>query len=280
MESNFSAEQSDCLDEYERILNLLRAHGFNVEECAMIKAVEECAPMFVSEPMEGYESITLPSALAHCLNILVRVENEDMADFDIHDGDELLVKLQSSARTDDIVLIEHDGAICVRAYYRDRDACYLVSRSADIPLINAQDANIIGVVRRIIHDNLRANSYESRRIIEQHKSKDSKVITDDMLRNSLSRIAELIKTKRQWFAIYRVLVDADIIADSAWTDFIDLLNLHLQERIDLDINDLRRINIMCFARPLSTWKRERSPAKRTYNDYYQLAVAFQKMLKG
>ena len=263
--------QSDYQEECNGNLALLRAHGYNVEECAMMET---------EELKEGYENIALPRTLAHGLNILVRVENEDMADFDIHDGDELLVKLQSSARTDDIVLIEHEGRICVRAYYRDRDACYLVSRSADIPLINAQDANIIGVVRRIIHDNLRANSYESRRIIEQHKSKDSKVITDDMLRNSLSRIAELIKTKRQWFAIYRVLVDADIIADSAWTDFIDLLNLHLPERIDLDINDLRRINIMCFARPLSAWSRERSPAQRTYNDYYQLALAFQKMLRG
>ena len=263
--------QSDYPEEYKQSIALLRAHGYDVEECAM---------MNTKEIREGYENIALPRTLAHSLNILVHVENEDMADFDIHDGDELLVKLQSSARTDDIVLIEHEGRICVRAYYRDRDACYLVSRTADVPLINAQDANIIGVVRKIMHDNLRANSYESRRIIEQHKSKDSKVITDDVLRNSLSRIAELIKTKRQWFAIYRVLVDADIIADSAWTDFIDLLNLHLPERIDLDINDLRRINIMCFARPLSAWSRERSPAQRTYNDYYQLALAFQKMLRG
>lgn len=263
--------QSDRLEEYKQSIALLRAHGYKVEECAM---------MNTKEIREGYENITLPRTLAHSLNILVRVENEDMADFDIHDGDELLVKLQSSARTDDIVLIEHEGRICVRAYYRDRDACYLVSRSADIPLINAQDANIIGVVRKIMHDNLRANSYESRMIIERHKQKECKVITDDVLRKALSRIAELIKTKRQWFAVYRVLVDADIIADSAWTDFIDLLNLHLSERIDLDINDLRRINIMCFARPLSAWSRERSPAQRTYNDYYQLAVAFQRMLRG
>ena len=280
MESNFSTVQSDYPEEYERILNLLRTHGFNVEECAMIIAEEECATMFVSEPMEGYESITLPSALAHCLNILVRVENEDMADFQIHDGDELLVKLQSSARTDDIVLIEHEGRICVRAYYRDRDACYLVPRSADIPLINAQDANIIGVVRKIMHDNLRADGYISRAMVENYKSEQKSTITDDKLRSAINEISHRVKTKRAWFAIYRVLVDADIIADSAWTDFIDLLNLYLPERIDLDINDLRRINIMCFARPLSAWSRERSPAQRTYNDYYQLALAFQKMLRG
>ena len=30
MESNFSTVQSDYPEEYERILNLLRAHGFNV----------------------------------------------------------------------------------------------------------------------------------------------------------------------------------------------------------------------------------------------------------
>ena len=105
--------QSDYPEEYKQSIALLRAHGYDVEECAM---------MNTKEIREGYENIALPRTLAHSLNILVRVENEDMADFDIHDGDELLVKLQSSARTDDIVLIEHEGRICVRAYCRDRDA--------------------------------------------------------------------------------------------------------------------------------------------------------------
>lgn len=277
MESNFSAVQSDCLEEYERILNLLRAHGFNVEECAMIKAEEARATMFVNEPMEGYESITLPSTLAHCLNILVRVENEDMADFDFHDGDELLVKLQSSARTDDIVLIEHEGRICVRAYYRDRDACYLVPRSADIPLINAQDANIIGVVRKVMHDNLRANSYKSRMIIEQHKQKECKVITDEVLHSALSEIADSIKTKRQWFAVYRVLVDANVIYESEWTTFIDLVSQHTTHR-NLDMDDLRRLNVMCFARPLAKWTREKSPCPKVYNEYVAIAQTFREML--
>ena len=276
MESNFSTVQSDCLEEYERILNLLRAHGFNVEECAMIKAEEEYAAMFVSEPMEGYESITLPRTLAHGLNILVRVENEDMADFDIHDGDELLVKLQSSARTDDIVLIEHEGRICVRAYYRDRDACYLVSRSADIPPLLAKDANIIGVVRRIIHDNLRASSYESRKIIEQYKHRENKVITDDVLHNALSMIAEKINTKRKWFAVYRVLVDENVIYESDWTTFIDLVSQHADHALDVD--DLRRLNVMCFARPLAKWTREKSPCPKVYNDYETIAQTFRDLL--
>ena len=70
--------QSDYQEECNRNLALLRAHGYNVEECAMMKA---------EEIREGYENIALPRTLAHSLNILVRVENEDMADFDIHDGD-------------------------------------------------------------------------------------------------------------------------------------------------------------------------------------------------
>ena len=187
------------------------------------------------------------------------------------------MKLQSSARTDDIVLIEHDGRICVRAYYRDRDACYLVSRSADIPLISAQDANIIGVVRRIIHDNLRANSYESRMIIEQHKQKECKAITDEVLHRSLSEIADSIKTKRQWFAVYRVLVDNNVIYDSDWNTFIDLVSQHTSHR-NLDVDDFRRLNVMCFARPLSKWSREKSPAPKVYNDYVTIAKSFMNLL--
>lgn len=249
------------------MLALLRAHGYNVEECAMMET---------EELREGYENIALPHTLAHSLNILVRVENEDMADFDIHDGDELLVKLQSSARTDDIVLIEHEGKILVRAYYRDRDACWLVSRSADVPLIHAKDANIIGVVRRIIHDNLRANSYESRRIIEQHKQKECKVITDEALHQALSKIAEQISTKRKWFAVYRVLVDENVIYESDWTTFIDLVSQHADHALDVD--DLRRLNVMCFARPLAKWTREKSPCPKVYNEYVSVAQAFREFL--
>lgn len=260
--------QSGYQGEYNRMLALLRAHGYNVEECAMMET---------EELREGYENIALPHTLAHSLNILVRVENEDMADFDIHDGDELLVKLQSSARTDDIVLIEHEGKILVRAYYRDRDACWLVSRSADVPLIHAKDANIIGVVRRIIHDNLRANSYESRRIIEQQQSKKTHVITDDVLHNALSMIAEKINTKRKWFAVYRVLVDEHVIYDSDFITFIDLVMQHTPYN-SLDVDDLRRLNVMCFARPLAKWTREKSPCPKVYNEYVSVAQAFREFL--
>lgn len=229
-----------------------------------------------------YQNVALPSSLVRGLSIIIRADGESMSDFDVHDGDELSVRLQSSARTDDVIIADCDGEIMLKSYYRDRDGEYLVSHSDRIAplLFSEHDVRIIGVVRQIVQSNLRADGYISRAMVENYKSEQKSTITDDKLRSAINEISHRVKTKRAWFAIYRVLVDADIIADSAWTDFIDLLNLHLPERIDLDINDLRRINIMCLARPLSAWSRERSPAQRTYNDYYQLALAFQKMLRG
>ena len=60
--------QSDYQAECNRNLALLRAHGYYVEECAM---------MNTKEIREGYENISLPRTLSHSLNILVHVENED-----------------------------------------------------------------------------------------------------------------------------------------------------------------------------------------------------------
>ena len=48
---NYSIMQSDCQKTYTRNLALLRAHGYNVEECAM---------MVTEELKEGYENIALP----------------------------------------------------------------------------------------------------------------------------------------------------------------------------------------------------------------------------
>lgn len=128
-----------------------------------------------------------------------------------------------------------------------------------------------------MHDNLRANSYESRKIIEQHKNKERKVISDEVLHRSLSEIAEYIKTKRQWFAVYRVLVDKNVIYDSDWTTFIDLVTQHTANS-NLDVDDLRRLNVMCFARPLSKWSREKSPSPKVYNDYVTIAKTFMDLL--
>ena len=50
-ECNFSIMQSDYQEECNRNLALLRAHGYNVEECAM---------MVTEELKEGYENIALP----------------------------------------------------------------------------------------------------------------------------------------------------------------------------------------------------------------------------
>ena len=43
--------QSDRLEEYKQSIALLRAHGYNVEECAMMET---------EELKEGYENIALP----------------------------------------------------------------------------------------------------------------------------------------------------------------------------------------------------------------------------
>ena len=50
-ECNFSIMQSDYQEECNRNLALLRAHGYNVEECAMMET---------EELKEGYENIALP----------------------------------------------------------------------------------------------------------------------------------------------------------------------------------------------------------------------------
>ena len=50
-ECNFSIMQSGYQEECNRNLALLRAHGYNVEECAMMET---------EELKEGYENIALP----------------------------------------------------------------------------------------------------------------------------------------------------------------------------------------------------------------------------
>ena len=67
--------QSDRLEEYNQILALLRAKGYEVEECAM---------MNTTEIREGYENISLPRTLAHSLSIAIKASGAFiLTDFEV-----------------------------------------------------------------------------------------------------------------------------------------------------------------------------------------------------
>ena len=67
--------QSDRLEEYNQILALLRAKGYEVEECAMMNS---------QEIREGYENISLPRTLAHGLSIAIKASGAFiLTDFEV-----------------------------------------------------------------------------------------------------------------------------------------------------------------------------------------------------
>lgn len=258
--------------ECERSIALMRAHGWRMEVC----------PMIDLNSMPGsYRSIALPEALARRLTIIVGVEGETMSDFDLHDGDEMAVRLQTDARCDDVVLVDYDGRLIVRIFYRDADSAWLVSRDSAVPpleVTDSHDVRIIGTVRRVMHANLRGDSYACRKAVEAYRRQSASSVPASRLASALPRIASMLKAKRQWFAVYRILADRGIIAEADWSAFVALISRHVHPAPDIDINDIRRLNIGCFAKPFDRWTREKSPARKSYGDYCTVAQAFIRLL--
>ena len=96
----------------------------------------------------------IPKELAEIGTFVISVRGQSMRDFDLKEGDHLIVRQQDIAENGDIVIAMLDGNATVKAYYEDNSGTrWLIPGNPDfdpIPLTDST-ARIIGVVRQIIH---------------------------------------------------------------------------------------------------------------------------------
>lgn len=228
------------------------------------------------------ETVTVPQEFLRECDYAVAVRGESMRDYDLKEGDKLLVNVQDVADNGDIVIASVDGGMTVKAYYEDRAGHkWLVPGNKNfLPIsLDRTDARIMGRVRRIIHRSPRVDVNVLAQTVEEAQSDNAVDYGREAVALAVGRAREYMETKRMgesraWFAVYRVFVDRGIVKAGDYAGFQNLLTEVLGDEAPvLNVRDMRyNLDVQSFAKPLSLWNANDAPVTlRRFFDYMEVA---------
>ena len=117
----------------ERALTLTQEHATHPEACLPLLGL-----IAAGEPIEALEtpnSITVPSSLVHPDNFVLQVRGQSMIDEQIQDGDYIVVKKTTSARSGQIVVALINDEATLKCYVPKTDHIELHPRNPKFPVI-------------------------------------------------------------------------------------------------------------------------------------------------
>ena len=272
----------------EEIKRILEAAGWQPDdtfaELTHYNNIAHCgAPTSMGD--EDRELVRVARALVrYGATFSVVARGDSMVDAGISDGDILMVRQQSVAEEGDIVLVIVEGdEVMVKNYIEDEEGMvWFVTSNDKYPALCAQDypdAIIVGKVVSIEHPCPRASHRACmQRIRELGRAK--KEITAHRVTKAIQTVHPLITANRQWYAVYRSMVDESIIAEGDYTEFYKKVKDALDEDApELDLKDIRAMAQMSFSKPLSLWNPDNAPVSGTrFFKYLEVGMAFKKAL--
>ena len=110
----------------------------------------------------------------------------------------------------------------------------------------------------------------------EHKYKEKPVfdLSDhNMMREVLTPIVRLIQNSRQWFPLYRILVDGKYIDKGDYEYFASKMKLIFGDELPkpIDVKDLSRLEVLSFALPFNQWTPDNAPVQgQTYRQYSKI----------
>lgn len=218
---------------------------------------------------------------------VVKVMGDSMKDADIIDGDSVKVVTGTRFHDGDIVLVMVDGEITLKCYCEDEEGIpWLVPQNEEydaFPLNEQQNVWVMGIVTEIVKSAPRIKYKSCINLIKKAKKKHSepKEISPLRISQAIREIATMIEVARQWYAVYRVMVDCNIVTEDDFDGFIDMIKTevpnhkHLPKRVEM-----QRLAVQSFAKPVTSWKSGYAPVTgKRYNDYVKIAQRMMELLE-
>ena len=234
------------------------------------------------------ENVLLPKEiLSMHPEFMVTVTGDSMKDADIEKGDIVKVVAADHFYDSDIVLVCIDGEMTLKVYCEDEDGNpWLVPQNEAydaFPLKDKVGVRIVGKVTEIFKQVRRVPSRTLMKCIRKAKEKmvPAREFTQLQVSRTIRELAQVITIGRLWYAVYRVMVDLNIIREQDYDGFCQMVaeevpdHQHLPNRVEM-----QRLAVQSFAKPTSRWKNNDAPVtgKRFVN--YMLIVEKTKELLG
>lgn len=280
------------LDDLKEVLALLRAAGVDVQLCDTPVRVSANAarcgePRWLGdEDWEDY--VLLPKAIVGMHpEMFIPAEGDSMRDAGYESGDRLRVRFGVDARDGDNVVAMIDGRFTVKTLFTDEDGSrWLVPQNEKydaILLTEEMDVRIVGVVVGVEKASPRASSRTLMQSIRRTKNnlRAASRLKDEDVNNLIVKISDEITVSRQWFAVYRALVDYNVVAAGDIQGFCFRVKALLPDFKSLpDAKDLAsRMDVMSFSKPVAMWTESNAPvAGARFEEYRRIALTMSRYL--
>lgn len=219
---------------------------------------------------------------------MATVTGDSMKDANILAGDIVVVEAGVSVSDGDIVLVRVDGECTLKTYCEDENGKpWLVPQNEDyeaFPLEESQTVYIAGRIRDIIRQAPRIKYKSCLRFINKAKARLSKPeeISQVQISRAIREIAPSITVARQWYAVYRVMADLNIVREDDFDTFIGMVKTEVPRHTNLPQRaEMQRMAVDSFSKPLALWRPDKAPVQgKRYNDYLAIAQKTKELLGG
>lgn len=220
--------------------------------------------------------------------MFVPAVGDSMVDVGYEPGDLLRVRFGMEAMDGDNVLAMIDGACTVKSLFTDEDGTkWLVPQNekyAAIRLTDDMDVRFLGVVVGVEKGRVRASSRQMLQSVRRTKNQQRQAarLSEEKVDRILIRMGEEVKHARQWYAVYRAMVDFDIVPEDSVQEFCERVKRLLPEHEHLPAHkEVGRMAVQSFSKRVSMWNEENAPVSGArYRDYLSIALQTSRLLGG
>ena len=274
----------------KEIFELLEKSGFNPMLCDtpvpyFENGVKAGIPADPGDIVKG-DYVMLPRKLVGWRPVfVVNVKGDSMRDAGFSAGDRLQVQVVEEVDDGDIVVASIDGDFTVKAFCTDEQGQrWLVPCNDEydaILLTEEMNVSIIGKVVGHTKEMPRATYRNCIKAIKrtQRGGNSKTVISRQRIEETIRVVAQHVENKRQWYAVYRAMLDRNAIGDDYY-GFVELVTGLVPEHGHQPVvAELRRIAVQSFRKPVALWNRDDAPvAGQRYDDYLRIARLTGEML--
>lgn len=206
-----------------------------------------------------------------------------MVDVDIHDGDLLKVRGQTTADDGDVVLALLDGEFTIKTYCVDENGHpWLLPQNPDYDAICIEDydnVRILGVVKQVTRSAPRVSYRTCLQIIKKaREQRHPQEISQEQVRRTIREMAKEINVGRLWFAVYKKMNDLDVVDNL--DQFCEMVREEVPNHAHLpSVVELQRMEVESFTKSVVLWDKEKAPVSgKRFKQYQDTAKKTEQLL--
>ena len=217
---------------------------------------------------------------------MAMVRGDSMKDVNIIEGDKVIVRATKSFQDGDILVVLLDGDYTLKSFCKDEEGRpWLIPQNPAykaFPLSETQNVRVRGVVTEVIKSKPRLAFRSCMKEINRAReaSTEVKTISPQQVSQAIREVAPMIKVARQWYAVFRAMVDAAVVKQKDFETFCSMIRSEVPEHKHLPASDeIQRMAIQSFAKPVNKWVENDAPVSgKRFDVYLDIAKQMSKLL--